>query len=107
MSKLMEKNDDTPKSNVRLNYRPGWNKREDRSDTEDSDKDDEESDGSSATAFLAARITPRAFEKSDHLYEKHPEREIIQEDEDWSWESEEFLLEGHIISKDTETSYTP
>ncbi|CAH2103197.1 unnamed protein product [Euphydryas editha] len=107
VSKLTENDDEKPKFNVKSVYHLGRDNSDEMSDTEELEKRDEESDSSSAPASPAPRKTPRAFEKSDYLYEKQKEKEALEESEDWSWEDEEFLQEDHVISKDTNNSYRP
>ncbi|XP_050360860.1 uncharacterized protein LOC126780422 [Nymphalis io] len=76
------------------------------SDSDNLEIADEESDWSSGPPSPMPVKVPRAFEKSDDLYEKQPDAEKDKEAEDWSWEAENVQPEGLPIPK-TENTYQP
>ncbi|XP_047544325.1 uncharacterized protein LOC125076269 isoform X2 [Vanessa atalanta] len=76
------------------------------SDSDNLEIADDESDWSSGPPSPAPLKAPRAFEKSDNLYEKQTAAEKEQEAEELSWDAENFQQEGLPIPK-TENTYQP
>ncbi|XP_046977223.1 uncharacterized protein LOC124543183 [Vanessa cardui] len=109
VSKLTDKSDEpSPSQTKPLNpIRPikDHSLSDQLSDSDNLEIADDESDWSSGPPSPAPLKAPRAFEKSDNLYEKQADAEKDQEEE-WSWDAENFQQEGLPIPK-TENTYQP